>query len=496
MSQTSPECHGCNEYMQLSRRQFLAASGGAAVATMVPAWLPRVAFATDYCSSRDIIVTVFLRGAADGLTLCVPHADNDYYTARPNLAVPRPDSPSPNKAIDLDGFFGFPQPLAPLIPAYQAGHLLIAHACGSPDSGRSHFDSMRHLEEGKVTTSALFSGWIGRHLSTAPPIAQNSILRAIGIDYGLQRALVGGPQTIPIPDLAAFNLTGDPASITARRAALSDMYSAYGGQLSTACNNTQVTLDLLHQIDFVGYQPAGGAVYPVSNSFGYGLRSAAALIKAEVGVEAIALDLNGWDTHVQQGVFGGAMFNLMTSLAQGLAAFHTDINAGNGRNVTVVVMSEFGRRLMENGGSGTDHGHGTVMFVMGNNIAGGRVLTQWPGLAPGQLFEERDLAVTMDWRDILSEIVYYRLGNPNLGIIFPEYAPTFHGVTNSCSAADMNCDGAATADDVEPFVQAVMDPEGYRAEHPQCNVTGADRNSDGRIDGLDVANFTQSLVNP
>ena len=490
------ECFGCNEYMQLSRRQFLAASGGVVAAASLPAWLPRVAYASDFCSNRDVIVTIFLRGAADGLTLCVPHGDQLYYDARPFIAVPRPDSTDPQKAIDLDGYFGFPQPLAPLIPAYQAGHLLVAHACGSSDADRSHFNSMRHLEEGVVTSSALFSGWLARHLATAPPLAQNSIIRAVGIDYGLQRCLTGAPLTLSIPDLANFNLTGAPGSVAARRAALSDMYQNFGGPLANASSTTQVTIDLLNQIDFVNYQPAGGAVYPTNNTFGNGLRSAAALIKADVGVEAIALDLIGWDTHVQQGVFSGAMFNLMTNLAQGLAAFHADINAGNGRNVTVVAMSEFGRRLLENGGGGTDHGHGTVMFVMGNNIAGGRVLTQWPGLAPEQLFEGRDLAVTMDWRDILSEVVYHRLGNPNLDVIFPGYTPTFRGVTSTCETVDFNCDGVKTFDDVEPFAQAVIDPEGYRLARPECNVTGADLNLDGKINGRDVVAFTREILKP
>ncbi len=497
----STECQGCAEYRELSRRQFLGVSGGAAIAFAAPAWLPRVVYAQDECTSRDVIISIFLRGAADGLTLCVPHTDTNYYAYRPTLAVPTPDSGSPNAAIDLDGDFGFPQPLAvqappytSLLPAFQNGDLLVVHACGSTDPSRSHFDAQRFMEVGKPADSSLFTGWLGRHLYSAAPLLPNALLRAVGIGYGLQRTLQGGPASLPIPDLDVFGLLGNAGTTAARSTAIGDMYALVADPVKAAAQTTQVTIDLLNTINFAGYAPAGGATYP-SGSFGYAMKTTAALIKADVGVEAVAIDVSGWDTHNNQGVFtGGTMFTLMDNLSKGLGAFHLDMFSGNGRNVTVVVMSEFGRRPAENGSLGCDHGHGNVMMILGNHIAGGRVLTQWPGLAPGQLFEGRDLDVTTDFRDILAEIVQKRLGNMDLGYVFPDYTPTFRGVTDTCPG-DLNVDGPVNQADMDVFAACATGPTIlYDTAHlpPECGtpdaegIIPADFDRDGDVDLNDL----------
>lgn len=492
---SSNDCHGCPEYMRLSRRQFLATTGGLAAAIGAPAWLPSVAYAEDACSDRDVIVSIFLRGAADGLTLCVPHAEDAYYTARPGLAIPRPDAAGDFKVTDLDGFFGFPPQFAPLLPAYQNGDLLLVHACGSNDPSRSHFDAQRFMEIGKPGDVNLFTGWLGRHLATSPPMHPEAILRGLGIGYGLQRTLQSGPLTIPVPKLSSYNLAGSGATRAARRAVIDAMHAATTDPLRAAAQTAQETIDLLAQINFAGYVPEGGAVYPAS-SFGQSLKSTAALIKAEVGVEAVALDLGGWDSHTQQEVFiGGGWSNLVAMLGSALAAFHADLFSGPRRNVTVIVMSEFGRRLLENGSDGTDHGHGNVMMLMGPAIDGGRVLTQWPGLEPGDLFEGRDLAVTIDFRDILAEIVSTRLQNPNLDLIFPGYTPTFRGVTHSCEPrGDLNCDGSLSVADALPFARALTDPDQYQEDFPTCTAEGADLNGDGEINGIDVEEFVRRVM--
>jgi uncharacterized protein (DUF1501 family) len=487
-------CSGCHEYLELSRRQFLGAAGAGAVALTVPQWLPRVAFAQDACTDRDVIVTVFLRGAMDGMTLCVPHAENLYYAARPTLRIPRPDDPDPNHCLDLDGFFGFHPAMAPLIPAYQAGRLLIVHACGSQNGTRSHFDAMRFMEVGKPGDNTLFTGWLGRHIATAPPMSPNSVLRAVGIGYGLQQTLQGGPQSLPVPVPSNFNLSGDPSSRAARRAALTDLYNSAADAMQSSALSTQVTIDWLDAVDWGGYVPDGGAVYP-TDYFGLSLKSTAALIKADIGVEAVAIDIPGWDTHNAQGVVpGGDMWGLLSTLANGLAAFHLDMfSPTTPKNLTLVVMTEFGRRFLENGSFGTDHGHGSCMLVMGNHVAGGRVLTQWPGLDQGQLFQGRDLAVTIDFRDVLAEIVYDRLRNPNLAAVFPSFTPTFRGVTTTCNG-DLNCDASVNTADVSSFVEAVMDPAAYQAAHPSCSVNRADMNLDGAVDGRDISAFVRSVM--
>ncbi|NUQ66836.1 MAG: DUF1501 domain-containing protein [Phycisphaerales bacterium] len=427
----NPDTHACPEYRELSRRGFMALTGaGLAAAAIAPACFPRVALAKDYRSSmRDVVIQVYLRGASDGLSMCVPWGDNAYYAARPTLAVPRPDSGQANRCTDLNGFFGLAEPLLPLLPAYQDGKLLIVHATGSHDPSRSHFDAQRFMEVGKPNDPALGTGWLGRHLAGVGPMIQNPLLRGVGIATGLQRTLVGGPQTLPIPNLDTFGLTGFTTSIPSRSSALTSLYTGAAAPLGAAATDTINTIDLLNTIEFAGYVPAGGAVYP-SGAFGLALKQSAALIKAQVGVEAIAIDVGGWDTHDQQGNLTGFMAGLMNTLALTLAAFYRDMTTGVAPTFSLVVMSEFGRRVAENGSAGTEHGHGNCMFVMGNCIDGGRVLANWPGLGAGQLFENRDLQVTIDYRDILAEIVSSRMGNPNLASVFPDpaYTPVFRNV--------------------------------------------------------------------
>ena len=426
---TRPDPHACAEYNSLSRRRFLAASGTTLGVLAMSQSLPRVAMGQGpRGANRDVIVSIYLRGAADGLTMCVPYADNGYYTARPTLRIPRPDTTDPERCTDLDGFFGLPVPMLPLVPAYQAGKLIFVHACGSTDPSRSHFEAQRFMEIGKPRDLNLVTGWLGRHIESIAPMDPLAKLRAVGISTGLQQSLAGGPSTLPISNLDEFNLGGSSTTRAARRAALADMYVNTGNPLAAVVSTTFDTIDMLNTINFAGYVPAGGAVYP-TGSFGTALKSTAALIKAEVGVEAVAIDLSGFDTHNNQGNFAGGFFaNLMSTLANGMAAFYADMFTGPAPNVTVVAMSEFGRRLGENASNGTDHGRGNVMMVMGNCVNGGQVKRNWPGLGPGQLFEGVDLDVTIDYRNVLAEVVQNRLGNANLAHVFPDFAPQFQGV--------------------------------------------------------------------
>lgn len=420
---------GCTEYRSLSRRQFLGTSSAAAAALMsAPSWLPRVAYAQNENTSRDVLITIFLRGGCDGLSLCVPFADDDYYTARPTLNIPRPDSGDPFAATDLNGFFGLPPAMNPLVEAYGAGHLLFVHACGQQDESRSHFDAQNFMELGKPRDPGLFTGWIARHLLETAPMNPNTVLRAISMSSALQRSLAGSPLALPVPDPSQFGVDGLPGTEAERLATLEKSYAAGPVALRAVAENTLMTIELLKAIDFANYVPGNDAAYP-AGEFGNAMKSAAALMKAEIGVEAITLDLGGWDTHDAQEPREGYMANLMLNFASTLAAFHADLTAGNGVNFTLAVMSEFGRVVKENANKGTDHGHGNVMLVMGNHIAGGQVLSNWPGLAPGNLFQGQDLEVTIDYRDILAEIIQNRLNNPNLNAVFPGFTPSIHGIT-------------------------------------------------------------------
>ncbi len=429
---SSDTSKGCHEYHRLSRRGFLGMSAGFAAAAATQAWLPRVVLADTESSSRDVVVSLFLRGGADGLTLCVPFGDPSYYQLRPNLAVAPPDSSATPRATDLDGFFGLPPAMTPLLEAYQDGALALVHACGLDSTSRSHFDAMHFMEVGMGNPpSSLISGWLGRHLQTTAPTVADGVLRAVGIGASLQRTLAGGPKTLPVGDLETFGLDGDPDTFLERRAALEAMYASVPAPLGQAARGTFGTIELLEQIDFGSYQPAGAAAYP-EGELGLALKSVAALIKAEVGLEAAAVDLGGWDTHEFQGPVEGAMASVMGQLAAGLAAFHTDLFSDGFTRVVLVAMSEFGRNAFENGSAGTDHGHGGAMVVLGGHVAGGRVISQWPGLAPGQLYDDQDLAVTIDYRDILSEILVKRADNPDIQAVFtdPAYLPRDHGIVS------------------------------------------------------------------
>jgi len=426
---------GCEEYNELSRRQFITASAGVSAAAFFPAWLPKIVMSNHYASNRDIIVSVFMRGGADGLSIAVPFADPNYYTSRSTIAIPRPDSSAATKGINLDGFFMFPQAMTGnaagtggLMPAYTATDLLIVQATGQLNNSRSHFDAQRYMEVGKPVDPNLVTGWLGRHLASMPPIKSDALLRGIGISNGLQKTLVGAPKTLPIADPTKFSIGGSDATQPQRIAFLQGDYAAAEEPMHSSALDATNTVALLKSVNFTGYVPANGAVYP-NSSFGRALRSVAVLIKNDIGIEAAQVDIGGWDTHSGQDPLAGSMFNTMRDFSNSLGAFYADVIA-TGFNVTVVSVSEFGRNVRENGSQGTDHGRGTVMLAMGKGIKGGRVLTKnWPGLARENLEQGQDLKVTVDYRDILAEIVQNRLANPNLGVVFPTWTPTMLGVT-------------------------------------------------------------------
>lgn len=424
---------GCAEYRELTRRQFLGAAAGGSMAAMAasyyPAWLPKVVLAESY-ASRDVILSVFMRGGADGLTLCVPFGDPSYYTSRTSIAVPRPDASAATRGIALDNFFAFPQAMAAFVPAFTARDLLVVHATGQFNNSRSHFDAQRFLEVGKPNDATLVTGWLGRHLASMPPVRSTAPLRALGLASGLPKTLVGGPKTLPIANPANFTIGGAAATADARLAVLTSDYASAPEPVRASALDASNTVALLKTIGFSTYKPANGVVYPTSN-FGNALRSVAALIRADVGIEAAQVDLGGWDTHSAQDPLAGSMYRTMQDFSNSLAAFYADVIVGPTPSaVTAVAVSEFGRNVRENGSSGTDHGRGTAMFAFGKNIAGGRVMVNgWPGLARENLDSGQDLKVTIDFRDILAEIVQNRLGNSQLDVVFPGWQATMRGVT-------------------------------------------------------------------
>lgn len=371
---------------------------------------------------RDVLVHVFLRGGMDGLTTVVPYfEDPALYNARQNIAIRPPGEP--DGAIDLDGSFGLAPAAAPLMTPYSNGHLAIVHAAGSTDPTRSHFESFQHMELGipEQPLGTAFDGWLARHLQSVDPTG-DGFLRAVGVNSVTPLTLAGAPATLPIRDLSEFDFPGNPNTLAERRAAVSAMYDGEPPPLGPAAVSSFGAIDLLNGIDFENYVPAGGAVYP-QTEFGQQMLETAALIKSDNDVEAVMLELGGWDLHNQLGPINGAMAQLLDELTRSLEAFYLDMGTGMDC-ITVLVMSEFGRRVEENSSLGADHGHGNAILVMGgSHVAGGQVLRDpWPGLDPGDL-DNGSLAITTDYRDVVSEILVKRMASPDVGFVFPNYSP-------------------------------------------------------------------------
>jgi len=406
----------------MSRRNLLK-SGIIALGSLAwPAWMPRVAFAAkDEQPKGDTLVAIFQRGGMDGLNAVVPHGEKAYYAARDQLAIPQPKVGDAKAAIDLDGFFGLHPNLRPFKEIYDAKQLAIVHAAGSPDPSHSHFDAMDFMERGTPGEKAIPTGWLARHMQTAAT-SNKSPFRAIGMGAMLQASLRGPVPATALASIAQFHLNGNTQEIAKFQQSLAALYQG-DNFLDQEGTQTLDAINMLAKITQQKYEPANGAKYPDNSNFGKALMAVAQLIKSDLGVEIACVDIGGWDTHAGEGgADGGELPRLLQEFAQGIHAFYMDMGDRMQR-VTLVSMSEFGRRLLENNSHGTDHGHGNVMWVMGGAVRGGRVYGRWPGLATGELYEERDLAITTDFREPIAQILQAHMGlQPSqLAAIFPGY---------------------------------------------------------------------------
>ena len=396
-----------------TRRQMVNGTIAAALAAWVGqrSALAQVSLSPDAAEPHAqrpsrVLVVLFLRGGADGLSLVPPHGEDAYHSLRPTigLAAPKDTRASASaRCLDLDGFFGLHPVLAPLLPLFADGKLAIVHAVGSTDDSHSHFEAMAAMENG-LPQAASASGWLARYLSAAPS-PNPSPLRGLAFGAGLPDSLRGATNAVALESLEDFRLS---ASATPMESALAALYAmpnaAHDDPVRRAGRDTLHVLQVLRRLDPTHYQPERGAAYPKSD-LGHGLRQTACLIKARVGLEVACLDHRGpflWDTHVAQPTVFPAQAG---DLAQALAAFAQDIGGDGMQEVTVVAMTEFGRRVQENSGLGTDHGSGSVLFALGGGINGGKVYGPWPGLAPHQLAGPGDLRITTDYRQILSEVL-------------------------------------------------------------------------------------------
>ncbi len=389
-----------------TRRYFLRCSALAMAGLgAAPSWLLRAA-AQDG-RKRKILVAIFQRGAADGLNVVVPFFEKLYYEMRPTIAVPQPGKN--NGGIDLDGRFALHPSLQPLKPLWDSGKLAIIHATGSPDPTRSHFDAQDFMESGTPGRTSE-DGWLNRALGPVEPGV--SPLRAIAIGAQLPRTLRGSRRAVAVNNLQQFETQNkDVASI------LETMYATTADpRLMASGKETFDAAKMIESINRNPYPPANGAQY--AGGFGNALQQVARLIKADVGVEAAFAEIGGWDHHVNE---SPQLTNLLREFGASLAAFARDMG-DRMEDIVLVTMSEFGRTAREDGSGGTDHGHGNVMMALGGPVRGGKVYGRWPGLEPEQLYEQRDLAVTTDFRDVLGEFVSRHLGRSS-DQVFPGYKP-------------------------------------------------------------------------
>jgi uncharacterized protein (DUF1501 family) len=400
--------------MSQSRRYFLKSTGLAMASfAAAPSFLVRSAMAQGTASGsskdRPILIAIFQRGAADGISVVPPFGDRSYVSARPQIAVPAPRNGGAETAIDLDGFFGLHPSLSPLKSIYDEGHLAVVHAVGSPDNTRSHFDAQDYMEAGAPGNKSVSDGWLNRYMQGSPR-TDATAFRAMALDANMPRSLMGPAPALSLSKIQDFDVRGNP-----RQSAGNDLYSAFEAMWH---NSTFDAVKMLKNANPQRFQPENGARYP-GGQFGQGLLQMSQLIKADIGLEVGFLDIGGWDTHANQ---ANQLTQRLREYGEALGAFYRDLG-DKMRNVVVLTMTEFGRSIKQNGSGGTDHGHASALFVMGGPVKGGKVYGKWPGLATDQLFEGRDLALTTDFRNVFMEILKKHMRATDTTRVFPGWQP-------------------------------------------------------------------------
>jgi uncharacterized protein (DUF1501 family) len=356
--------------------------------------------------SRRTLVVVFLRGGADGLGLVAPLEDDNYYKARPRIGIPK------KEAVPLDGFFGLHSEMSEFGRLFAEGDLTIVHGAGSEDKTRSHFEAQDLMEHGGVAAG----GWLGRYLRVRPPAASGA-LACVAVGRALPECLLGAPSVTVMQTLDDFSLGGKAPGF---RAGLERLYAMERGPLAQAASDTFDALQRIDAMRTTPYQAENGAAYG-TDGFSQGLRQLARLIKADIGLEAASIDLDGWDSHFTQQTLLPALARQLTN---GVSSFRRDLGARM-ETTTVVVMTEFGRRVRENSAFGTDHGRGSVMFVLGGGTKGGRVIGPWPGLSDDLLEGPGDLPVIHNYRNVLAPILQrHGARESDLAAVFPDFTIT------------------------------------------------------------------------
>ena len=399
----------------MKRRKIIQYASIFTAATLIPVgmsgWVAKTVAQTN--SSKRLIV-VFLRGAIDGLNVVVPYRESAYYEARPTIAIPTPDEEG--GVLDLDGRFGLHPALADIMPLWKQQSLAFIHACGSPDPTRSHFEAQDYMESGTPGRKSTQDGWMNRLLATLP---QGTPTQAVNVGETIPRILKGSLAVANLPTgrKARRKLAVDNPVINA---AFDRLYSG-SDPLSLAYQEGMKAREILMQeLNEEMMQASRGAPSPVN--FSTDARRLARLMKGDARTQLGFMALGGWDTHANQGSIKGRLARFLKPLGEGLATLVRELGSVYS-DTTIVVMSEFGRTVRENGNNGTDHGHGNVMWVLGGKVNGGKIYGEWPTLAESALYQGRDLAITTDFREAIASILeqHLQLSHSNSSQIFPDY---------------------------------------------------------------------------
>lgn len=417
MTTSSPRPCGCSEYQSLSRRTLLGSlaigSGAVLLGSSARADAVTTSMSTvplsDAAATGSVLVLLSLRGAADGLSLVVPHGDPVYYRARPRLAVPS------TALLHPDPMFGLHPAMAPLTSLWESGRLAAVHACGMPVANRSHFAAMEAIEDA-APGSRTRNGWLNRLLGELPGA---SVLQGIALGAQVPTSMFGEHPAFAVTEIAQATVSGNEDG--RRTAALRHAWPRTS-PMGRAVRDTLGGVDAFAPARNLPERPAPIA-FPRSE-LGRAMADVSRIIRAGVGAQVFTVDQGDWDLHTDHGnLEWGGFRNNADDLARSVAAFFADLGPAADR-VTLVTLSEFGRRVVENDDYGTDHGHGNVMLVAGAGVRGGRYLGSWPGLHQGQ---DADLAVTTDYRSVLSELVTRRFG-VSTAQVFPGFSPSRVGV--------------------------------------------------------------------
>jgi uncharacterized protein (DUF1501 family) len=409
-------------------RRFFMKSGSIALASIgvslsAPSFLQRALLAQTRervtGGRRKTLIAIFQRGAVDGLNMIVPYGERSYYDLRPAIAIAKPQSGNAEAAIDLDGFFGLHPAMSSLRPFWENKQLAIVHASGSPDNTRSHFDAQDYMESATPGRKGTPDGWLNRYLQNKRD-PQRALFRAVSLTQRMPRIFQGSAPTLAISNLNDFTIRAGRSSGNVQGGFEAIYEQSVNDVLGGTGKETFEAVNYLKQVNPSQYKPQNGAQYP-RTPFGNSLLQIGQLVKAQVGLEVAFTEIDGWDTHVNQGNARGQLALRLQDFSNGLAALATDLGKQMD-DVVILTMSEFGRTVRENGNRGTDHGHANAMLLLGNSVRGGKVHGQWPGLKNEQLYEGRDLALTTDFRDVFAEVAREHLGTSNLQAVFPGFA--------------------------------------------------------------------------